>query len=104
MASSIFYLGWIAGAYPTIYIAQRFPIERVGAGIILLWGGVLMLAAACTDFRGFYAQRFFLGFLEAAIAPMFMLVIGGWYKKQEQALRMGIWYCFTGGTLSSSSS
>ncbi|CAI7570813.1 unnamed protein product [Penicillium crustosum] len=95
MASSIFYLGWIAGAYPTIYIAQRFPIERVGAGIILLWGGVLMLAAACTDFRGFYAQRFFLGFLEAAIAPMFMLVIGGWYKKQEQALRMGYISMFT---------
>lgn len=27
---------------------------------------------------------------------MFMLVVGGWYKKQEQALRMGAWYCWTG--------
>ncbi|KAL2815244.1 major facilitator superfamily domain-containing protein [Aspergillus cavernicola] len=96
MAASMFYLGWISGAYPTIYTAQLFPIERVCAAVILIWGGVLMAAAACTNFQGFYAQRFFLGFLEAGIAPMFMLVIGGWYKKNEQALRMGIWYCFTG--------
>lgn len=27
---------------------------------------------------------------------MFMLVVGGWYKKQEQALRMGAWYSCTG--------
>src|SRR6201999_1536773 len=27
---------------------------------------------------------------------MFMLVVGGWYKKREQALRMGAWYCCTG--------
>lgn len=27
---------------------------------------------------------------------MFMLVVGGWYKKREQALRMGAWYSCTG--------
>lgn len=27
---------------------------------------------------------------------MFMLIVGGWYKKREQALRMGAWYCATG--------
>ncbi|KAL2831031.1 major facilitator superfamily domain-containing protein [Aspergillus pseudoustus] len=96
MAASLFYMGWIAGAYPIIYVAQRFPIERVAAAVIVVWGAVLMAAAACTTYQGLYAQRFFLGFLEAGIAPMFMLVIGGWYKKNEQALRMGIWYCFTG--------
>ena len=45
---------------------------------------------------GFYAQRFFLGFLESGISPMFMLIVGGWYKKREQALRMGAWYSATG--------
>jgi hypothetical protein len=33
--------------------------------------------------------------LESGISPMFMLVVGGWYKKPEQALRMGAWYCCT---------
>ncbi|KAJ4380369.1 hypothetical protein N0V86_004680 [Didymella sp. IMI 355093] len=45
---------------------------------------------------GFYAQRFFLGFLESGVSPMFMLIVGGWYKKREQALRMGAWYSATG--------
>ncbi|KAJ4345101.1 hypothetical protein N0V95_005914 [Ascochyta clinopodiicola] len=44
----------------------------------------------------FYAQRFFLGFLESGVSPMFMLIVGGWYKKREQALRMGAWYSATG--------
>jgi MFS family permease len=77
-------------------MAQRFPIERVAAGIVAVWGVCLMCSAACHNWQGFYAQRFFLGFLESGISPMFMLVVGGWYKKREQALRMGAWYSATG--------
>lgn len=42
-----------------------------------------MTTAGCTSFQGLYAQRFFLGFLEAGISPIFMLVVGGWYEKCE---------------------
>lgn len=95
-SASIFYLGFIVGSYPAIFMAQRFPIERVAAGIVSVWGVCLMCSAACHNWQGFYAQRFFLGFLESGISPMFMLVVGGWYKKREQALRMGAWYSCTG--------
>lgn len=77
-------------------LAQRFPLEYVAGAMTGIWGVVLMCAAACTNFQGLYAQRFFLGFLESGIAPIWMLVVGGWYKKDEQAFRMGIWYSFTG--------
>lgn len=96
MSSSIFYLGFIAGAYPAIVLAQRYPIERVASAIVTLWGICLILTTACTTYQGIYAQRFFLGFLEAGISPMFMLAVGMWYKKSEQAFRMGIWYSCTG--------
>ncbi|KAJ0331533.1 hypothetical protein COL5a_002195 [Colletotrichum fioriniae] len=33
--------------------------------------------------------RFCLGLLESGISPMFMLIVGSWYKKNEQAMRMG---------------
>jgi MFS family permease len=89
-------MGFICGAYPAILMAQRFPIERVAAVIILLWGMCLMCTAAVHNWQGIYAQRFFLGFLESGVSPMFMLVVGSWYKKPEQALRMGAWYCCTG--------
>jgi MFS family permease len=95
-SASIFYLGFIVGSYPAILMAQRWPIERVAAGIVCVWGVCLMCSAACTNWQGFYAQRFFLGFLESGVSPMFMLIVGGWYRKQEQALRMGFWYCATG--------
>jgi MFS family permease len=96
MSASIFYLGFIVGSYPAILMAQRWPIERVASAIVSVWGVCLMCSAACTNWQGFYAQRFFLGFLESGVSPMFMLIVGGWYKKEEQALRMGAWYCATG--------
>ncbi|OAL06503.1 MFS transporter [Phaeosphaeriaceae sp. SRC1lsM3a] len=95
-SASIFYLGFIVGSYPAILMAQRWPIERVASGIVAVWGVCLMCSAACHNWQGFYAQRFFLGFLESGISPMFMLIVGGWYRKQEQALRMGFWYSATG--------
>lgn len=88
-ASSIFYLGFIVGAYPAIVMAQRFPIEKVAAGIILAWGICLICTPACYNWQGIYAQRFFLGLIESGVSPMFMLVVGQFYKKNEQALRMG---------------
>lgn len=75
MSSSIFYIGFIFGAYPAIYLAQRYPIERVASLVIIVWGTTLILTPACQDFRGLYAQRFFLGFTEAGISPMFMMIV-----------------------------
>lgn len=95
-ASAIFYLGFIAGAYPSSLLAQRYPIERVVSGTVTLWGICLLLTITCFDYRSLYAQRFFLGFLESGVSPMFMLIVGSWYKKDEQAFRMGMWYSLTG--------
>ncbi|KAJ4318833.1 hypothetical protein N0V84_006646 [Fusarium piperis] len=98
-AASIFYLGYIIGAYPAMILAQRFPVERVASAIVTLWGICLILTTVCRSYRDLYAQRFFLGLLESGISPMFMLMVGSWYKKNEQALRMGIWFSFTGYVL-----
>lgn len=95
-SSAIFYLGFIVGAYPAIVMAQRWPIERVAASITFVWGIIVMGSAACKSYQAFYAQRFFLGLIEAGVGPMFMLVVGGWYKKDEQAFRMGAWFSCTG--------
>jgi len=96
LSASLFYPGFIIGSYPAIVLAQRYPIERVIFGIVILWGICLMTTAACTSYQGLYVQRFFLGALESGVSPGWMLVVGGWYKKQEQAFRMGVWYSMTG--------
>lgn len=89
MASSIFFLGFIGGAYPASQMAQRFPVERVAGGLVFLWGVCFICTAACQNWQSLYAQRFFLGFLEAGVSPIFMLIVGQFYKKDEQSLMMG---------------
>lgn len=51
-----------------------------------------MCTVVTHNYQGVYAQRFFLGFLEAGIAPMFMMIVSGFYKKDEQAVRLGSWW------------
>ena len=46
-----------------------------------------MCHAACTNFSGLMAARFFLGVGEAAVAPGFSLITGLFYKRREQPLR-----------------
>lgn len=41
-------------------------------------------------------QRVFLGVLESSISPGFVLITSQWYKKSEQAARLGVWYSATG--------
>ncbi|KAK5726036.1 hypothetical protein LTR15_004227 [Elasticomyces elasticus] len=77
LSAAIFYPGFICGAYPAIVLAQRYPIERVIFGIVLLWGICLMCTAGVTNHQGLYIQRFFLGALEAGVSPGWMLVVGG---------------------------
>lgn len=72
-----------------MYLAQRFPTERVASIIVSIWGVCLILTVVCRDHKDLYAQRFFLGLLESGISPMFMVIVGSFYKKNEQAFRMG---------------
>lgn len=78
MSAAIFYLGFIVGAYPAIVLAQRYPIERVIFGIVLLWGICMACTAGCFNYQSLYAQRFILGMLESGVSPAWMLVVGGW--------------------------
>ena len=41
-------------------------------------------------------NRFFLGFLESAVAPAFAVLVTFWWTREEQALRTGLWYSCVG--------
>lgn len=95
-ATSLFYFGMLAGLYPMSFALQRFNIGRILGGVVILWAGVCMLTAAVTSYRGLYAQRFFLGFVESIIPTGFMCIISGYYTQQEQSLRQSWWFSSTG--------
>ncbi|KAL8706130.1 MAG: hypothetical protein Q9201_000832 [Fulgogasparrea decipioides] len=96
-ATSLFYFGMLAGLYPLTFLLQRFNIGRVLGGVVIIWGLVAMLTATVTSWRGLFAQRFFLGFVESIIPTGFMCIVSGYYTQQEQALRQSWWFSSTGG-------
>lgn len=95
-ASMIFYIGYLIGTYPMMFLAQRYSISRVVASATFLWGGVLMSTAGCYNYAGIMVNRFMLGFLESAVAPSFTVLVTFWWTREEQALRMSTWYACVG--------
>ena len=96
-ATSIFYFGMLAGLFPMTFTLQRFRVGRVLGTSVILWGLVAMLTATVTSWRGLFAQRFFLGFVESVIPTAFMCIVSGYYTQKEQALRQSWWFSSTGG-------
>lgn len=96
-ATSIFYFGMLAGLYPMTFVLQRFQIGRILGILVIFWGLIAMLTAAVTSWRGLFAQRFFLGFVESIVPTAFMCIVSSYYTQQEQALRQSWWFSSTGG-------
>jgi MFS transporter, ACS family, allantoate permease len=85
----MFYVGFLAAEFPTQYIAQR--ISRLGKYLganVMLWGVILSCMAATTSYAGLMICRTLLGIFEAPVAPILVLIIAMWYKKNEQGRRV----------------
>lgn len=93
---SIFYLAYLVAEYPISILAQKTLMAKVVAGCVFAWGSILMITAACDSFAGLAACRFFLGVFEAAITPIFMMIVGMWWRREEQPFRAGVFYSCNG--------
>lgn len=93
---SLFYFGYLFAEWPASYIAQRLPTGTVISTSIIIWGSLLMLMTACHNFTGLAICRFLLGCFESMITPVFMMIVGQWYRRPEQSARAGAFYCFNG--------
>ena len=95
-ATSMFYFGMLAGLYPMTFALQRFDMGKILGSVVCFWALICMLTAAVTSWRGLYAQRFFLGFVESIIPTGFMCIICSFYTQKEQSLRQSWWFSATG--------
>lgn len=100
LATMIFFIGYIVGAYPWSILAQKFPAGKVVSIACFIWGVIGVLTPVCTNFSGIMANRFFLGMAESAISPIFSVYICYFWKRDEQSVRNGWWYA-AGGLASS---
>lgn len=76
--ASIFYLAYLVAEYPWMWLAQKTLMAKVVTGCVIVWGSILMVTAACENFAGLAACRFFLGVFEAPITTCFMMMVAMW--------------------------
>ncbi|TFK43608.1 MFS general substrate transporter [Crucibulum laeve] len=98
LVSLAFYLGFLFWEFPTVYISQKLRVAKYLGVNIIVWGIILMLHAVGTSFGAFFALRFLLGMCESCVAPILILIISMFYKKNEQATRISWFYVMNGIT------
>ncbi|CAI9631613.1 mfs general substrate transporter [Alternaria burnsii] len=95
-AISIFYFGQFVSEYPAAYLMSRFPITLFVGITVILWGIAEMCLGATTNWTTIAVARFFLGLTEGAVAPSFMIITSGWYKRSEHPIRIATWVSMFG--------
>lgn len=93
---SIFWIGYLIGTCTHARFLQRCPLGTYVSGVVVLWGGIAACHAACHSYGAFLGVRFFLGFMEAALPPAFILLMGRFYTRDEQIIRTSFWYSMYG--------
>lgn len=87
----MFYVFYLFFEFPQNLALQRFPIAKVLAFNIFIWGVVLLCQAAAKDFARLVVCRVFLAICESAIMPGLLIVTGMFYTREEQMKRVGAW-------------
>ncbi|KAM6495951.1 MFS general substrate transporter [Amanita muscaria] len=98
LVSMAFYLGFLFWEFPTVYISQKLRAAKYLGVNVVVWGVLLMLHAATTSFGGFFVLRFLLGMFALCVAPILILIVSMFYKKNEQASRISWFYVMNGLT------
>lgn len=93
---SSFYFGYLVFQVPANRMLQRFPIMKVLASVVMLWGIILCCHAACKTAVELLVCRVLLGCCEAFMFPAYIILTSHWYKKDENFLRSSIYIGFQG--------
>ncbi|GAA6034010.1 hypothetical protein JCM8097_000648 [Rhodosporidiobolus ruineniae] len=98
LVSMAFYIGFLIAEMPQSTLAQRFPMAKYLGINILLWGTALFLHAASGLFAPFFVFRVLLGVFESCVSPILIALVAAFYRKDEQAKRIGAFYVCNGIT------
>ncbi|KAI3075472.1 hypothetical protein CBS147353_5196 [Aspergillus niger] len=89
--TTIFYLTYLIGEFPSVYLLQRFNGGLVLSIYMTCWGICLICISAVQNWSQLMALRALQGFFESNISPGFLLITGLWYRTEEHANRSLFW-------------
>lgn len=96
LCSSLFYLTYLAFEYPCSLLLQRFKTGKVLTAAAVSWAVFLLCHIACNNFPGLLTLRLLLGVTEGIVTPGFLMVTSAYYRSDEQATRVGLWFLMNG--------
>ncbi|CBF84634.1 putative MFS transporter [Aspergillus nidulans FGSC A4] len=94
--ATAFFIAYAVAEVPQGYLLQKYPVTKVLAANIFIWGVMLCCSAAVQNYAGLLALRVLLGTAEAVIAPALTIYTSMWYTPAEASPRFGLWYCGLG--------
>ncbi|KEY73805.1 hypothetical protein S7711_03105 [Stachybotrys chartarum IBT 7711] len=95
---SIVFLAQLIMQLPLAMALVKLPIGKFTSVMVFAWGLTLTCMTWATNFRSLMIARFFLGAFEASIGPSFIAITQMWWRRREQTMRIGSWYCMNGLT------
>ncbi|OTA24933.1 hypothetical protein BTJ68_12306 [Hortaea werneckii EXF-2000] len=78
------------------FLIVKVPHRILMPSLCLGWGIAQASMAACHNYGGLLAARFFLGLFEAGCLPLFSIITSQWFRRAEQPLRVAAWYSTNG--------
>src|ERR1700719_10839 len=85
MAAGAFFWGYVLFEVPSNIILQKVGARLCLARIMVTWGIMSGLTAACTGPWSFMAVRFLLGLAEAGLYPGMVLYFTYWFPDHHRA-------------------
>ncbi|KAF9453849.1 MFS general substrate transporter [Macrolepiota fuliginosa MF-IS2] len=91
----VFYVPFCLFGTPISLLAKRFSAARVLPIMMLGFGSMSLFSTIARGFSQVFAIRFFLGIFEAAMLPGVLFYLSTFYKRNELASRLGIFYAMS---------
>ncbi|KAI9254053.1 major facilitator superfamily domain-containing protein [Sporodiniella umbellata] len=89
---TIFYAGFLLFQIPSNILLKKFTAKRWLPFLMFLWGSIACLHATVHGYARLLVLRFFLGFFEAGFFPGVIYFLTLFYKKNEMATRIALFW------------
>lgn len=90
------YIAILVAEFPTNWVIQKVPTAKYLSLNVVLWGACVACQAACSSFAPLLVLRILLGIFETCCQPIFIIISSMWYRRDEQAKTISLWYCMNG--------
>jgi MFS family permease len=93
---AVFYATYIASEIPSNIILKKVTPKIWLPLLTFLWGLMCMALGFVKNYTGFVTVRALLGLTEGGLFPGSILYLSSMYRREDLALRIGLFYCGAG--------